>query len=347
MTPSHKKGDDVNKSGTYKDIYNKKRIILIIILVSLIFHLLLFFALVNTHFKKSLSKAIQTFQEKIQRLPRTQLPASLKPKQSQFGDPVFFDFSDKPQDQPQEASQKQAPLEPSMSLSEQLHQELEKEINKSENLEKKENKIPQKEDSNQKIDTPKTSIIEETKTEVKKTLPQAQPIQKPVLQKEPLKTTKKELEEHPKSKPQPIQQPAQKKRNLIAMTKGFLENLKNKGDDDLERKGDDNKRPDFSEYKYLSYEARINWQLQATWKQNNDPLQRPHEGKVAIEFVLDQHGNLADLKLRQSSGNRDLDAMVLENTRRAAPFPPLPQHFKTEFYKTGRIIKVSAYQYGF
>ncbi|MFH0898725.1 MAG: energy transducer TonB [bacterium] len=140
-----------------------------------------------------------------------------------------------------------------------------------------------------------------------------------------------------------------KPRNIIAMTRGFIENRIHKGDDWLERKGDDKKRPSFEELKYLSYEQHINWQLQAAWKRHyaHQSYIHPLEGQAIISFIIDAQGNVSKLELLQSSGIQKLDDIILENTRRAAPFPPLPKHFNTSSYPTGRIIHVQAQSFGF
>jgi len=140
-----------------------------------------------------------------------------------------------------------------------------------------------------------------------------------------------------------------KKRNIIAMTKGFIENLKDEGNDWLERKGDDNKRPSFEELKYISYEEKITWGLQASWKQSfeHSPLHDLNHNDAVIDFSIDDQGNLVNCEMLQSTGNADLDRMIIKNTKLASPFPPLPKHFNTKLYRTGRIIHVYPRNLGF
>lgn len=144
----------------------------------------------------------------------------------------------------------------------------------------------------------------------------------------------------------PMQRP---KKSIIAMTKGFIENLKNEGTDWLERKGDDNKRPTFEEMKYISYEQKINWNLQNSWKQNFEyrPWQKILEGKAVVEFKITDNGNVQDIKLLESTGIIELDDIIIKSVHFAAPFPPLPKHFETNLYTTGRIIYVNARKIGF
>lgn len=142
--------------------------------------------------------------------------------------------------------------------------------------------------------------------------------------------------------------PKKRKANIIAMTKGFIENLTDEGTDWLKRAGDDSKRPTFEEMKYFSYEQRINWQLQASWKRNFDRGYAAHvpEGKALVKFCIDEQGNVTECMLVQSSGITILDSMILQNVKAAAPFPPLPKHFDTKLYKTGRIIHVTTNRFG-
>ncbi|MFH1831881.1 MAG: energy transducer TonB [bacterium] len=123
-------------------------------------------------------------------------------------------------------------------------------------------------------------------------------------------------------------------RNIIAMTKGYIENLEAKGQDWMEREGDDSKRPSFEELKYISYNQHIAWQLQSAWKRSsrNHLSQELPNGYVTIKLIIDAHGNLTTVDLLQSSGYAEMDRAVLEDSKRASPFPPLPKHFKTETY---------------
>lgn len=144
-------------------------------------------------------------------------------------------------------------------------------------------------------------------------------------------------------------QSPQPKTNIIAMTKGFIENLEQEGHDWLKRDGDESKRPTLEEMKYFSYEQRINWQLQSAWKRSvmrslgNQVVQ----GRAVVSFVVNEHGALLSQELLQSSGHSGLDEAIMQNVKEAAPFPPLPKHFNQKEYKIGRIIRVMADRFGF
>jgi TonB family protein len=137
----------------------------------------------------------------------------------------------------------------------------------------------------------------------------------------------------------------EKKRNIIALTRGFVEQTKDLGGtDSLERDGDSSIRPTLDELKYLSYETKLNWCLQAAWKQNfgYNRYDRVMEGSAVIEFTIDEHGNLMNSKLLRPTGIAKLDSMIMKTTELAAPFPPLPKFFGTPTYTTGRIIHVGS-----
>ncbi len=133
------------------------------------------------------------------------------------------------------------------------------------------------------------------------------------------------------------------RRNIIALTKGFIEKQRGQAGTDLvDRDGDPTKRPSKDELKYLSYESKVTWCLQAAWKNNfyHRRWAKRMEGNAVIEFTIDENGNVTNCTLLQSSGHPELDTMILQNTKMASPLPPLPKHFGTTQYKTGRIIYV-------
>ena len=127
------------------------------------------------------------------------------------------------------------------------------------------------------------------------------------------------------------------KKSIIGMTTGFIENLKQKGNDWLERDGDKNVRPDYEDLKYISYEESIQWHLQQSRNTNfskNKIFSNNHVSR--IHFIIDKDGNLYDIKLIETSGDSNLDDEWIKVIKLAAPFPPIPQHFKTKHYATAR-----------
>lgn len=139
------------------------------------------------------------------------------------------------------------------------------------------------------------------------------------------------------------------KRNVIALTKGFIEKIHGEeGDDLIDRDGDPNKRPSFEELKYITYESKLSWCLQASWKQNFERNTAPYslpDGDAYIEFTIDEHGKLKEHNLLQSSGNTQLDKLLMKSMEFASPFPPIPKHFNMTSYTTGRRIHVYAHRY--
>lgn len=141
----------------------------------------------------------------------------------------------------------------------------------------------------------------------------------------------------------------QPKRNIIALTKGFVEKLiGEEGTDLVDRDGDPTKLS-VEEQRRLTYEAKINWCLQAAWKQNfckHAPI-TPLDGNVVVEFTLDEHGKITQSTLLQSSGKPHLDTMVMKLITLASPYPPLPKLFGTKTHTTGRIIQVYTNRFNF
>lgn len=68
------------------------------------------------------------------------------------------------------------------------------------------------------------------------------------------------------------------------------------------------------------------------------------QGTVAIEFVIEQNGTVADEKIDSSSGYADFDKAALNAIKKASPFPPLTNVIKADhlglrfrfLYNTGR-----------
>ena len=133
--------------------------------------------------------------------------------------------------------------------------------------------------------------------------------------------------------------------NIIALTKGYIEKTSGEnGTDLIDRDGDPNKIPSFEEMKYISYEAKLNWCCQATWKQNSSFYNLPvaqRDYQAVIEFSIDGKGNLLNLEILESSGCKEVDSAIVKNLKATAPFPPLPKHFGKDIYTTGRVITVS------
>lgn len=140
------------------------------------------------------------------------------------------------------------------------------------------------------------------------------------------------------------------KKNIIALTKGFVEKLSGQhGTDLIDRDGDPNQRPSFEELRFIGYEAKINWALQASWKQNFEysTKHKPIPGTVDVAFIIDTQGNPQNITIVQSSGQQELDQTIIHNIKNAAPFPPIPDHLNMAEYPVRRSIRVHLYGRGF
>lgn len=276
--------------------------------------------------------------------PVSELPASLKPRKSNFGTLTHVD------DVAQAEMPKQCPEE-ELGL-------IEKSSEPDDQTEWRQESVPVE---------PVQAESAKPETSPEETLKQVQEIEQQERrfaelherlaggQEEPSILKKKTVQEPSDAKAMDgKQQPGtelrpKRKANIIAMTKGFIENLTQEGDDWLKRDGDDSKRPTLEEMKYFSYEQRINWQLQSSWKHNFErtfAAQIP-EGRVVVSFSIDELGNVLEPMVVQTSGFKMLDSIVLQNIKAASPFPPIPKHFNTKMYKVGRIIRVYADRFGF
>jgi TonB family protein len=141
-----------------------------------------------------------------------------------------------------------------------------------------------------------------------------------------------------------------KPRNIIALTKGFIEKLEGEdGTDLIDRDGDPNIQPDLEDIKLITYESKLFWCLQAAWNQNfkyRPDLNFP-EGVAYIDYTIDRCGKIVACTLIQSTGHEGLDAAILKTFKLAVPFPPFPSSFNTETYRSGQRISVHHQRYGF
>lgn len=135
-------------------------------------------------------------------------------------------------------------------------------------------------------------------------------------------------------------------RSLIALTKGFVEKLDGEdGTDLIDQDGQEGITPDYSQLKYMMYESKVNWCLQAAWKQNFER----HNGLLPLSgifnaffvFTMDKKGYVIASELLQSSGKKELDEMIMKTIKLASPFPPLPSYFDSDKYETGRRLIVT------
>ncbi len=119
--------------------------------------------------------------------------------------------------------------------------------------------------------------------------------------------------------------------NILQATAGFLENLKQKGNDEFERSGDETKFPSLAEVKYLGYVKRVLWCLQKAWKVHFAGKPVP-DGLVEAGLTIDTHGKLIEVTILKPSSNQAIN-MLLERHVHAATFPPVPTHFGEDVFR--------------
>lgn len=58
---------------------------------------------------------------------------------------------------------------------------------------------------------------------------------------------------------------------------------------------------------------------------------RLKQGTVIIRFAITRDGDIRNLKVEKSSGNRKMDRAAFKSVRASSPFPPLPRKFDGPF----------------
>lgn len=138
-----------------------------------------------------------------------------------------------------------------------------------------------------------------------------------------------------------------RRKSILQMTQGFLQNNKDEGRDWIKRDGDENKMPDFEDLKKISYNTKIHWQAQQEDRilnahmpfQKRRQLFAGYKTEPVIMLVINEDGTLKNLELIKNSGSALYDKHCLKIFKKAAPYPPIPKHFKEKPYTiTLRIV---------
>jgi TonB family protein len=114
------------------------------------------------------------------------------------------------------------------------------------------------------------------------------------------------------------------------LAQGFLESLKNEGQDWMERKGNESIRPNASELRYHCYLQKVYWQLQSICKQAQIAGNPGWETnmRLGLEFIINRNGELTAVHVIEPTGHLDADELGISLIRKAAPFAPIPQHIQ-------------------
>ncbi len=130
-----------------------------------------------------------------------------------------------------------------------------------------------------------------------------------------------------------IAAPTSKRLTFADLTNGFLENLKNGGKDAINQKGNPNKRPTYEDLKFVSYQRKMAWQLQAAFKQATGAQfmqPAPDRSQFTCTLCFGKDGNLQDIKILSGTGHQELDSYILHAIKNAFPFPPIPDHWQKD-----------------
>jgi len=158
----------------------------------------------------------------------------------------------------------------------------------------------------------------------------------PAQQEQPATTLVHGAASHTEDKP---------KRNIIALTKGFIDNI-GSGNDLVNQDGDPNIQSGPEEIGHIIYKSKIIWALQASWKQNFEKYAHDiQEGNVYVSFTLDEQGKVVTSELLKSTGHKKTDDIVMK-TLQFSSIPPIPKYFNTKTYTVNLHIKVYAHKIG-
>lgn len=253
--------------------------------------------------------------------------AALKSRYSEFGAPVTFQEEPEFTQEAPFASETQTLEEPEEKTDEQLD-------------------TPAPETASKEDSQPQPG---EQPDQHKGTIPEAQPEPQPIpkeIKKVQPRTPRPQQPRKPQLPPRVSSDrlsgpemknaaPVKKELTFADIANGFLDTIRDEGGFDfVSRDGDESIRPDHEEMKYLSYHQKVAWHIQNSWRRYMNLVDDkiPDNANIVFLLVIDKDGFLKDARIEQSTGYHSLDQLLLRTVKDAGPFPPLPEHFKTDKY---------------
>lgn len=82
------------------------------------------------------------------------------------------------------------------------------------------------------------------------------------------------------------------------------------------------------EIQYISYFASIKRKIELVWQYPHEAAIAGVQGELTVDFVIGRNGHLESVTLLQGSGSKLLDDEALGSIRMAAPYNPIPEHYK-------------------
>lgn len=109
----------------------------------------------------------------------------------------------------------------------------------------------------------------------------------------------------------------------------------------LERNGSKDGKIDFEEANLLRYFNKLIDFFHNASEPFSDQIQKlilrylekhKDEGRIAgyYRLIIGPKGELEDIRVINESGLKEYDRMIVEQFKRAAPFPPIPKHLKKD-----------------
>ena len=269
--------------------------------------------------------------EQTKLLKRQEQWAALKPRASQFGAPVIFQNTPSQSAQQDQSTPQQDPSihPPSLKTSADRQSERD-EMVQTEKLQKEEQQlldhiIKQVQKEEKTIwKTPSTSSATQSAQGERDTKQQEEKL--------PAPSKKILIQKEQTPQPKPV---AKKQLTLADITKGFIHQLKNEGNNTIKVDGDSNKLPTDEQLKHERYIQRLVWCLQNSLKIHHKYIQNVQNATDPEVFmVLSEKGKLEDVRIVRTSKNQELDLFMLFVFKDASSaFPPVPKYLNKKGYR--------------
>lgn len=83
---------------------------------------------------------------------------------------------------------------------------------------------------------------------------------------------------------------------------------------------------DTDDVRYVTYARLVKERIMAEWRYPAEARENLIEGSLLVVFGLERDGRMTGIDILGTSGYEILDQEALRALRRAAPFPPFPDH---------------------
>lgn len=143
-----------------------------------------------------------------------------------------------------------------------------------------------------------------------------------------------------------IASPIKKQITFADLAQGFIEQRGNDGQDWIDRKGNENIRPDLEDLKNTNYHMKLQWHVQNFLRVKTAPANKDwtHGLTAKCNISIDEQGFIKYIQIDKSSGNSDYDEWVINFFKTITPYPLPPKRLLNPYFNVQWSITLSEFQ---